>query len=179
MAKQKTKKRFKRLRTLLAKRWVQLALGMVVAAAVAYAAWYFLKPLFFNPIPANIREEAPFTLYYPDKLPKGYTIDEDSFDFKREDQVVLYKLTAKGKPPIFIACQPKPENFNFDEFTEKKLSNQKAVIAPLGKGILATTDQNKLLSLPTDKGWIIISGKLELEDKPLEELADHFKEAKK
>lgn len=153
-----------------------MALGVAGVVLVLLGAWVVAKPYILNPIPKEIRDQATFTLYYPEQLPKGYEIDEDSFDFKQEEQVVLYKLTAKGKPTIFIASQPKPDGFNFDEFAETKLSNQKGVITPLGKGILATAEGSKLISLPTEKGWIIISGKQELEDSVLEQLADRMRQ---
>ncbi len=84
---------------------------------------------------------------------------------------MLYRLTAPNKPNIFIASQPKPEKFNFDEFAEQKLNSQKGVITPLGKGILAKAEGSKLISLPAERGWIIISGKEQLEDSVLEQLA--------
>lgn len=178
MANTKKQKKSQPVRRILSNRWVKAALVGAAVLIVLAIAWYFIKPYVLNPIPKDIRDQAEFTLYYPEKLPKGYSIDRKSFEFKQEEQVVLYKLTAKGKPNIFIASQPKPDNFNFDEFTEKKLSNQKGVITPLGKGILATAEGSKLISLPTEKGWVIISGKQELEDSVLEQLADRMREEK-
>jgi hypothetical protein len=72
-----------------------------------------------NPIPAEIAEAVSFPLYYPSRLPTGYTFDAASPAIR--DRVVFLNF-RRNKHSIMLSEQSKPANFKdlakIDGFSE-------------------------------------------------------------
>ena len=139
---------------LIARKW--LFLGIIVGAAlVGIAAVTLVRS---QPIPRAFQEQATYPLYYPDGLPKGAEIDRESFRHPPDaPEVLLYQLRWSNGINIVISEQARPEGANFQEFEQTKLSAQRAVITPYGKGIVGRGEGKTIGSLITEKTWVLVT----------------------
>lgn len=108
-----------------------------------------------NPIPQNIQAAVTFPVYYPSELPTDYQIDQNSF--QANNQAVLYSIIKTGSPSIAVSVQPKPNNFDFDDFHLKKLSGSKEIITLSGKAVVGVLGGRTVGSLAADKSWVLIT----------------------
>jgi hypothetical protein len=103
----------------------------VLVITVAGAAGYWLlhrnSQAANSPLPQSVVQSANFPLYFPDTLPDGFRLDEQSVSF--DNGAVFYSLTD-GKGAIQISEQAMPDslsNFkNFNDLTETHVKIGKA-----------------------------------------------------
>ena len=107
-----------------------------------------------NPFSQSIKSSANFKLYYPAKLPDGYTIKSSSIQLK--DGVLTYAATRADLRIVFT-MQAVPDNFNFKAFYQQYLKNTQQFHTPYGQAVMGNI-QNRVLSSMTDgKTWFILS----------------------
>lgn len=153
------------MRWFLGRKKVWLGLGAIcLLAIVGFTVYQLCRP--HNPLPPQVIESVTYPLYYPAKLPKGYQIDEQSF--KANNQVVIYSLTKTGKPAMAISIQPKPANFNFDDFHLKKLSGSKELLTRSGKAVIGVYGERTVGSLVTNKSWVLLTAPASVSAKDVE-----------
>jgi hypothetical protein len=135
-----------------------LAGGAVLIAAIAVGVGVLLlAPLLSkSPVPAEIADKALFDVYYPSRLPAGYTIDQDSFQFVENDVLVFSAKKADGSGTIAFTEQAKPEDYDFNEFNKGLNKPQKlhsgdytAILGQLG-------DNQPILSVTSDSTWVLV-----------------------
>jgi len=106
-------------------------------------------------IPESIAEQVLFPTYLPDPLPKGYSISENSFQI--EEGALLFQATKADKK-ISFAEQSKPKGFDFTAFYQQQLTDTKNLQDAPHTSVLGKTQEgNYLLSIVTDKTWLIIT----------------------
>ena len=110
-----------------------------------------------NPVPSSIRNQAPFTLYYPDpaKLPQGLTLGSGSFDIRRS--VVTYRLYKNGQPVINVSLQAKPSNIDFNGFYDYSMAGRHDTETAYGKAAIGIVENFPTSSLVTEKTWVFIT----------------------
>lgn len=108
-----------------------------------------------DPLPADVKQEANFTLYYPRKLPAGLHFDKAIYD--SSTRVVTYDYATDIGNKLYFSLQPKPEGFNFDDFNKKQLSGAHQTSTPVGVATIGILQQETVSSVVTDKTWILIS----------------------
>lgn len=108
-----------------------------------------------DPLPAGVKQEANFTLYYPKKLPAGFHFDKAIYD--SSTKVVTYDYVTDTGNKLYFSLQPKPEGFNFDEFNKKQLAGAHQTSTPIGMATIGILQQATVSSVVTDKTWILIS----------------------
>jgi hypothetical protein len=150
------------------RRWpIRLLIGFVVLAAVAAGGYYMKLPR--NPIPPEVSSQVKFPLYYPAKLPQGYNLDKSSF--RGTSQVVFYQaVSSGGAQKIFFSLQPRPADFNFDDFYFKKLSDTTDITTPNGKATIGVYNQGIFGSLVTTKTWVIVTSTDETAQSQVQEI---------
>jgi hypothetical protein len=121
---------------------------------VVIAAFIFFTHGHNDPLPEKIKREANFTLYYPTKVPSGFRFDEVAYD--SSTKVVTYDYSTIDGDKIFFSLQPKPRNFNFNDFNKKQISGASQISTPLGTATLGVLQKQTLSSIVTDKTWILI-----------------------
>ena len=157
----------KKKRFLSRKRLIILTplLILIVAAGSTYLYLNGTPP---SPIPKTVSQSVAFQLYYPSKLPEGYTFDKSSFN--SSNQVVIYALLQQGKKKVFVTNQPEPAGFNFDDFNKKQLSGSKTVLTPYGEAVVGIFGDKIVGSIVIDKTWILINTAEENGAAPVEQI---------
>jgi hypothetical protein len=107
-----------------------------------------------DPLPANIKCQANFPLYYPTKVPAGFRFDEAAYD--PETHVVTYDYSTVDGNKVYFSLQPKPAHFNFNDFNKKQISGGSQVSTSIGTATVGVLQKQTVSSLVTDKTWILI-----------------------
>jgi hypothetical protein len=128
--------------------------GLVIVVAALLSMYVLLVP--HDTIPKNIRSQANFTLFYPGKLPAGWSVDKSSFYADRSDQVVGYRIKGPSGN-LGITIQPVPKGFDFNDFYTKRLSYTVQFLTPLGQGAVGTAEGQLIGSLVTTSSWVLTS----------------------
>lgn len=136
------------------KRWVFILLSVVLLAAAGNGAWLYSQRS-SSPIPAKVRKQVKFALYYPVNLPDGLQVDQKSFS--SSNQVLTYNIQQAGKNKYFVSIQPLPSNFDFKAFKKKFATNDEftttigiVFAGDLGSVFIASIRTN-------DNSWILIN----------------------
>jgi len=132
-----------------------LAAIVAIVVAVAAVVIFVARPGGHDPLPADIKKEANFTLYYPKKVPEGFHFDNALYD--ASTHVVTYDYTTNDGNKLYFSLQPKPSNFNFDNFNKKQLSGAHQTDTPIGAATIGILQQETVSSVVTDKTWVLIS----------------------
>lgn len=114
------------------KKWLRLTIITALVLASAAGAWFYYQKNNTSPLPKSIIASANFSLYFPTKLPDGYTLDKSSV--KKDGDLVFYNF-VKNNSTVFVSLQAKPPiapDFQklIDGLGFKKLD------APAGTGVL-------------------------------------------
>lgn len=116
---------------------------------------YLTRPK--TPIPENIRKQADFPLYYPERLPDGYKLDKGSV--KYENGVVFYSL-VKDSSSLLISEQSIPSNP--PDLDHLKGFSKIATFA--GNVALGSVNNQPTAILLTDSTLLTITGKNSTKD---------------
>jgi hypothetical protein len=127
-----------------------LVLGLLGGAS----AWAYPKYVHKNPFPADIRSKATIALFYPSKLPAGYTINSNSIHL---DSGVLTYAATNGDKRIVFTTQPAPTGFDFQAFIQKYLKNIQPVSTTYGQGFIGQSQDRSLGSMVSGNSWFILS----------------------
>jgi hypothetical protein len=124
-------------------------------------------------VPVNVAQSVSFPIYIPQKLPEGYSIEQASFQHVSGEGVVLFQASDKAGDKLVFSEQAKPAGFNFDDFTSKQLVNSKSLPnVPYPTTVGKTLDkQTTLISIVTDKTWIIATTQSEFSNQQLQAIA--------
>src|SRR5256885_1466002 len=87
------------------KKWLGLA-GVVSASILFAVAIWFIAIHDTKPIPRQYRKNLHFTLYYPTRLPEGYSVDPTSF--QRQGNVLIFSIKAPHGKNVAVSEQAVP-----------------------------------------------------------------------
>ena len=113
---------------------------------------YFVFGMSHNPIPAVVRSQVKFDLFYPSKLPNGWKLDKNSFT--ASSQLVVYKL-KNGNNTIVVNTQAKPKDLDLNYFYTKGLSGAVKFTTPLGDAAVGKSSGQLIGSLTSTNSWIL------------------------
>jgi hypothetical protein len=128
---------------------------IVVVAVITGAVIFVVRNSQHDPLPADVKQEANFALYYPKEVPSGFHFDQAKYD--ASTRVVTYDYTTSDGNKLYFSLQPKPAKFNFDNFNKKQLAGAHQTETPVGTATIGILQQETVSSVVTDKTWIIIS----------------------
>jgi hypothetical protein len=149
----------------------------VAIVVIAGTAILFTRGSQPDPIPADIKQQADFTLYYPKKLPADFHFDEAKYD--ASSRVVTYDYSTKEGNKLYFSLQPKPSGFNFDDFDKKQLSGAHQTDTPIGTATIGILQQETVSSVVADKTWVLISGGEKISLDQLEQVSKSLAPASK
>lgn len=119
-----------------------------------------------DPFSAEQRTVVAFRLYYPNRLPTPYYVDEASLGRLQETVVTMRITDGSGKGNTFtISQQALPQGFDLEAFYQS-FGERSTFTTPLGKAMAGTIDNgnSRLISLVTDeKTWILIQAPLNVD----------------
>ena len=127
-----------------------LVLGILGGAG----AWAYPKYAHKNPFPADIRSSAAVGLFYPQKLPAGYTINSASIHL--ENGVLTYNAN-NGSLRVVFTTQPIPTAFDYPAFKQKYLNNAQQISTVYGQAAVGQNQGRSLGSLVSGNSWFILS----------------------
>jgi hypothetical protein len=144
-------------------RLISLALALLVVAGGITGAWLHWHHTAAqttantSPVPKNVAQAVNFPIYYPDpqKLPAGYNLN--SFKYVPGQGVLYYVSYDNGKRLVFT-LQQKPSSQDLAAFNKKYIPIHRQVLTLVGTATIGAIGSQTVVSLPTDKTWVIITG---------------------
>ena len=149
--------------------WVALITGLIAILIGGGVYWFVLRQT--DPIPKDIREKAVFTLY---NLPKGYTIDKNSF--KYIDRRASYTISSPNQPKMLVTIQPKPAAYNLSDF-ENKLPGKIGVLTPYGTAAIGVSGETKIATLTAGDNWVLITTSSKVSDQTMKQIISSLKQS--
>ena len=132
-----------------------LLAGGVVGGGFLAARW----PAGSVKIPPSVAEQVLFPMYTTG-LPKNYRLLAGSF--KTQEGTVSFGLRAKAGQTVTITEQAKPQEFDYTAFYQQQMAHPKNLQGgpyPSVLGSVAVNGTTSLLSIVTDKTWLLITSK--------------------
>ncbi len=132
-----------------------LAVALLLILASAAAWWRLARDEW--PLPAAIRSQAGFSLYYPTVIPAGYSYTNGSARIQRG---VLFFTISSGNKVVRISEQKLPSNPpRLDD-----IPSLKKVIVPAGQAGLGTNDGKTTGVLVSTTSIVSLTGEMNLPD---------------
>lgn len=128
-----------------------IAGGIIGALAANYMAQSTIN------IPADIKQKAKSTIYVPKQLPGTFKIVEKSFTF--DEDVMIFHATDQVNSKLVFTEQPKPTDFNFEDFYSKEINEPKTLSdVPFASTWGRTPDGKRfVLSVIADDTWLLMN----------------------
>ena len=124
-------------------------------------------------VPQHVAEQLLFPLYLPTQLPSGYSLPANSYSV--DDSTLFFHFLTPNGDKILATEEAKPSGFDFTAFYQQQLQSVKNLQHVPFSSVMGKTDQQELLlSIVTDKTWILIHGKTASEA-DLRAIAEHMK----
>lgn len=143
---------------LMAKKLVTAFLILVFLGGLGVGGWLYLKgkgeP---SPIPAAVRQQVDFPLYYPSRLPDGYAVSQTPT--VSESVVVMAVKTPSGNN-VFISQQAAPTGLDYQKFLNDELKRPREYSTPAGVAYIGGPVGRMLGSILTSKTWILLNASL-------------------
>lgn len=145
--------------------------GILVIVAVLLGGKLLLAPS--TAVPAEVKNKITFPIYLPKKLPGHYKVKPDSFGVQ-ENSVLVFQAADDTGANIIFTEQQKPNDFNFTGFYNEQFKDAAELDnVPFSStwGKSQTLSDTKLLSIVTDKTWILASTTAPLDEAGLQRIA--------
>jgi len=131
-----------------------IAVGIVLVLLAAAGLYAYPKYVNANPFPADIRTSAGLSLFYPGKLPAGYTVDKASMNLA--NGIVIYAASSGNKRLVFT-LQKTPAAFDFANFYKQQLTGDQQYQTPYGQATIGKNSNHYLGSLTAGDTWLLLS----------------------
>jgi hypothetical protein len=132
-----------------------MALFFVFIGLVGIGAYYYFVMARNNPIPASVQSAVSLPLYYPEKLPEGYVLDDNSYTVSGE--IVTFHAVNQQNRKLIFTIQPRPPTFDFPTFYQKGLSGTEQFTTPVGQAAIGKAQTKLIGNLVTEISWVIVS----------------------
>lgn len=127
----------------------------MLAAGMACSWYFFIRDT--GPIPRKFTNGLHFNLYYPARLPDGYTVDGTSF--KREGDVLVFSIIAPNNRNIAVSEQATPTDAPTHQTkdTPVKEPGEKSFTTGIGSVHIGLWSDKYVSDIITDGTWIILN----------------------
>lgn len=134
---------------------------LVLTTAVVLILGVFLYWFFMvrdtGPIPRKYTKDLNITLYYPTRLPKGYSVDPDSFE--RKEGSVIFSIVSANRT-IGVSLQATPPNVPVRGASKAPISipGERDFSTGIGQAHLGLWGKKYVSDIITPKGtWVILN----------------------
>ena len=127
-----------------------LFLGVLGGSAV----WAYPKYAHPNPFPADIKTTDAVDLFYPSKLPAGYSVDKSTMQLGNNK--LTYNAVNDGKKLVFTD-QKTSSAPSLQSFTSQYLKNSQTFDTYYGAAVVGKNQDRYLGVLVADNSWLIVS----------------------
>ena len=131
-----------------------IAVGVVLVLLAVAGLYAYPKYVNANPFPADIRTSSDLSLFYPGKLPAGYTVDKTSINLA--NGIVIYAASSGDKRLVFT-LQKTPPAFDFANFYKQQLTGTQQYQTPYGQATIGKNGNHYLGSLTAGDTWLLLS----------------------
>jgi hypothetical protein len=124
---------------------------------------------------SEIQSRAGFPLYYPARLPSGYTVDKTTLS--TTNKVVTYQIKDPRGKSLFVSLQPRPNNFDIEAFNREVISDGISLTTTVGAATIGRLRENQVASILTEETWVLISDPNAVPQQELKTIVQHLSEA--
>lgn len=138
--------------------WPVILAGCVAVAVVGLAMVWFFLVRETGPIPRQYRKGLSITLYYPYKLPDGYTVDKQSF--KREGDVLIFSINAPNGKNIAVSEASVPAGGvpQADSPVPFEIAGERKLTTAIGAAHISLWGDKYVADIATPDGtWVILN----------------------
>jgi hypothetical protein len=137
------------------KKLKKLLTAVILLAVLAGGALYaYPRYVNANPFSADVQTNAGYSLFYPKKLPPGYSIDKTKIALT--NGVVIYDASNNDKRIVFT-LQKVPTTFDFDTFYKQQFSDTQQFPTAYGTAYIGKNGDRYLGSLTSGTTWLLLS----------------------
>ncbi len=154
-------------------RWLVILIIILIIVGSIFVFWTIKHRRSESPIPLAISEKALYEIYYPSKLPVGYTINQNSFNLS--DGILLFGVSDGANHNIAFTEQAKPKDFDFNHFNSGLKDAKNLANTPYTNVLGKTSAGATLLSVTGDTTWLIISSNSSLTEADWRLIAQNLK----
>ena len=132
--------------------WVLAVMACIILVLVV-AATYLVYQMRNPHIPPRLlaaQKAVDFPLYYPNKLPAGYKLEESSITYTKH--VAVYSFTYEHGKHIAFSVQPKAAGFSTDSFNPTS-----EFTSYIGRAYLVDLDDRSSAAVDSDTSWLLIN----------------------
>ena len=147
--------------------WVLAVMGMLILILCGAAAFLVLQTRTPS-IPPKLRaaqKNIEFPLYYPNKLPSGFTLDTSSISTTKD--VALYSFTYDKNKRVSFSIQAKAKNFTTDDFNPTD-----DFTSYIGRAYLVDLEDRSSAAVVGDTSWVLINAPDKIPSGQMRELID-------
>jgi hypothetical protein len=140
------------------KRLVIITIIIVLLALAGSTAWWFFKVRDVGPIPKKYTRDLKIKLYYPTRLPEGYSVNVNSFE--RQDDVLIFSIKAPNGKNVAVAQQAIPPDApaRTNKRTPIPLPSEKSFQTGIGAAQISLWGDKFVSDIITSGGtWIIMN----------------------
>lgn len=154
------------------KRLILILIGAILLILIGgFGTWFYVYKN-SSLVPKSISQSVTFPVYYPNpkKLPKGYTLNLNSFKTPIKNGVTYTVSYGNGKKIVF-SIQLKPSGSTIQTFVGNYMPLRTAYQTAVGEAEIGAYNLKTLVSLPTNSNsWIIITAPPNINQRQLEQV---------
>ena len=141
------------------RQWFIRILVVVVTLLLGGFFWWFFAIRDSGPIPRTYTKGLDFSLYYPTRLPTGYTVDHQSFEV-RDKSILVFSINAPNGRNIAVTEQLKPADapVHSKNNVPIKTPGERAFNTGIGDAYISLWGDKYVADISTPTGtWIILN----------------------
>jgi hypothetical protein len=131
-----------------------LIILLILAVLGGSGAWAYPKYINPDPFPKAVQSSANFLLFYPSKLPPGYSVNKSSIELN--DGKLTYNANNGDKKLVFTS-QKVSASLNIQDFTKQYLTNSQQFTTKYGSAVVGKNQDRYLGILVANDTWMIVS----------------------
>lgn len=141
------------------KRQKSLWIAAIIVICIAVAGTITMPMIWASPpIPREASKGLGFPLYHPSNLPEGFSVDQSSFT--QRDKVLIFSIRTPDGQNIAVAEQARPNDLDLGERPNPSgapTPDDEPFGTGLGRAHIMLWGEKTVISLPTEKTWIILN----------------------
>ncbi len=144
--------------------WRHVRKPYVLAALIGVAMLSVAVGIIFlnrdnGPFPPSITKKVEFQLYYPSRLPTGFSVDKESFSFK--DGVAIFTIRTPYNRSVSVSQQAAPADAPVQQSLAPgapvQIPGERSFPTNIGQGHIGLWGENYVADITTEETWIIIN----------------------
>ncbi len=143
---------------------VGVAVGLMVVHGMIVASRH---------IPDEVTQAAPFHIYVPTQLPKGFKVNRSSYHYVSGEGTLVFELVNDAGDRVAFTEQGKPANADFKQIDREQMVDPKQLAnVPYPSTVGKTLDQKtNVLSVLAGNTWVMATTTSDIDHESLRQVA--------